>query len=302
MAGRQVRAAEGPPARRASGGRSSRPPRRGPAPSVSMVVVRFLFGAGEAGCFPNITKAFTAWLPPRRARARAGGALAGRAVGRRRHAAAGGGGARPGVVVAAGVRAVRPARVRVGVLLLPLVSRQPARSPVGQRCREAPAHGRREPRVASRPGAVACLCPIALGLAAVDSVRVPELRLVLLRHLVSHVSRADARRDDGPRDAGRAGRPPAVRRRHRIAHLGLLRRRARQAGGRRRPRAQGARRLRLRGGRRVPARCRPPTGAARSRWPCFSGLPGCSTTSPCPARGARAWTWAGGSRGRSRAR
>jgi MFS transporter, ACS family, glucarate transporter len=31
---------------------------------VSMVVTRFLFGAGEAGCFPNVTKAFTMWLPP----------------------------------------------------------------------------------------------------------------------------------------------------------------------------------------------------------------------------------------------
>ena len=29
----------------------------------TMVVVRFLFGAGEAGCFPNITKAFSTWLP-----------------------------------------------------------------------------------------------------------------------------------------------------------------------------------------------------------------------------------------------
>ncbi len=29
----------------------------------SMVVTRFLFGAGEAGCFPNLTKAFSAWLP-----------------------------------------------------------------------------------------------------------------------------------------------------------------------------------------------------------------------------------------------
>src|SRR5829696_6623523 len=29
----------------------------------SMYVCRFLFGAGEAGCFPNLTKAFTAWLP-----------------------------------------------------------------------------------------------------------------------------------------------------------------------------------------------------------------------------------------------
>jgi MFS family permease len=30
---------------------------------VSLLVTRFLFGAGEAGCFPNITKAFTTWLP-----------------------------------------------------------------------------------------------------------------------------------------------------------------------------------------------------------------------------------------------
>lgn len=29
----------------------------------SMWVTRFLFGAGEAGCFPNLTKAFTTWLP-----------------------------------------------------------------------------------------------------------------------------------------------------------------------------------------------------------------------------------------------
>ena len=29
----------------------------------SLVVTRFLFGAGEAGCFPNLTKAFSAWLP-----------------------------------------------------------------------------------------------------------------------------------------------------------------------------------------------------------------------------------------------
>ncbi|MCL5099010.1 MAG: MFS transporter [Candidatus Omnitrophica bacterium] len=29
----------------------------------SMIVCRFLFGAGEAGCFPNLTKIFTIWLP-----------------------------------------------------------------------------------------------------------------------------------------------------------------------------------------------------------------------------------------------
>jgi len=31
----------------------------------SILVTRFLFGAGEAGCFPNLTKVFTTWLPPR---------------------------------------------------------------------------------------------------------------------------------------------------------------------------------------------------------------------------------------------
>jgi MFS transporter, ACS family, glucarate transporter len=30
---------------------------------ISLVVIRFAFGAGEAGCFPNLTKAFTTWLP-----------------------------------------------------------------------------------------------------------------------------------------------------------------------------------------------------------------------------------------------
>lgn len=32
---------------------------------VSMVICRALFGVGEAGCFPNITKIFTVWLPQR---------------------------------------------------------------------------------------------------------------------------------------------------------------------------------------------------------------------------------------------
>jgi ACS family glucarate transporter-like MFS transporter len=30
---------------------------------ISLTVTRFLFGAGEAGCFPNLTKAFDRWLP-----------------------------------------------------------------------------------------------------------------------------------------------------------------------------------------------------------------------------------------------
>lgn len=30
---------------------------------ASMYITRFLFGAGEAGCFPNLTRAFSTWLP-----------------------------------------------------------------------------------------------------------------------------------------------------------------------------------------------------------------------------------------------
>jgi MFS transporter, ACS family, glucarate transporter len=41
---------------------------------LSLVVTRFLFGAGEAGCFPNLTKAFNGWLPADE-RLRAQGAL-----------------------------------------------------------------------------------------------------------------------------------------------------------------------------------------------------------------------------------
>ncbi|HVE42365.1 MAG TPA: MFS transporter [Planctomycetota bacterium] len=31
---------------------------------TSLIIVRFLFGMGEAGCFPNLTRAFSTWLPP----------------------------------------------------------------------------------------------------------------------------------------------------------------------------------------------------------------------------------------------
>ena len=31
--------------------------------AASLITARFIFGAGEAGCFPNLTKAFMIWLP-----------------------------------------------------------------------------------------------------------------------------------------------------------------------------------------------------------------------------------------------
>ena len=42
--------------------------------ATSLVVTRALFGAGEAGCFPNLTRVFTVWLPERE-RERAQGLL-----------------------------------------------------------------------------------------------------------------------------------------------------------------------------------------------------------------------------------
>jgi MFS family permease len=41
---------------------------------VSLIVVRAFFGAGEAGCFPNVTRAFSSWLPAKE-RSRAQGIL-----------------------------------------------------------------------------------------------------------------------------------------------------------------------------------------------------------------------------------
>ena len=47
----------------------------------SLIAVRFLFGMGEAGCFPNLTRAFSTWSPSRRTSsgARSAPALAGAA-------------------------------------------------------------------------------------------------------------------------------------------------------------------------------------------------------------------------------
>src|SRR5678815_1854192 len=40
----------------------------------SLVAIRFLFGAGEAGAFPNLLRAFSAWFPPQE-RGKANGLL-----------------------------------------------------------------------------------------------------------------------------------------------------------------------------------------------------------------------------------
>ncbi|MGH9839104.1 MAG: MFS transporter [Blastocatellia bacterium] len=81
--------------------------------SLSLIVTRFLFGAGEAGCFPNLTKAFTVWLP-REERERAQGIMWMSARFAVRE-------------LAPRVRDLRSDRRRVGGRVLLLVPRQPAR-------------------------------------------------------------------------------------------------------------------------------------------------------------------------------
>ena len=95
---------------------------------VSLTVTRFLFGAGEAGCFPNLTKTFTTWLPHHE-RVRAQGIMW--------LSARWGGAFTPPLVylvfkltvLAACLRNIRLHRNRVGRLFLSLVSRSSARQP-----------------------------------------------------------------------------------------------------------------------------------------------------------------------------
>ena len=97
----------------------------------SLVVTRFLFGAGEAGAFPNMARAFARWFPVRE-RGQANGILfLGSRIGGMLSA--------PvalllirGLGMAHQFRAVRPARSRVGRRLAGVVSR-PAGRPCARR-------------------------------------------------------------------------------------------------------------------------------------------------------------------------
>ena len=132
LAGRSHRAAARADAHRRCGGRSSRrrSVRRGtPRRSSSRET---LFGAGEAGCFPNLTRIFTTWLP-KSERDRAQGLLwlaarwsgaftplAGRLPAR-------------SDVVAPRLRAVRRGRRHLGDRVLHVVPGRSAHAPVGER-------------------------------------------------------------------------------------------------------------------------------------------------------------------------
>ena len=112
---------------------------------VMLVIVRFLFGAGEAGALPNAARVLREWFPDT-SRARAQGLVAA--------AMLLGGAARPGFAVADGpgrlamdVRRLRDVRGRLGRRLLRVVPRRPGRASRDERGRAGLiAEGRKIPQ------------------------------------------------------------------------------------------------------------------------------------------------------------
>ena len=97
--------------------------RAGSGTSRRCIVTRTLFGAGEAGAYPNMTRMFTTWLPHRERERAQADPVAVLALGRRVHAAAGR--LHPAVhVLAPRLRAVRRPRRDLGGGVLPMVPRR----------------------------------------------------------------------------------------------------------------------------------------------------------------------------------
>ena len=100
---------------------------------VSLLVMRFLFGVGEAGAWPSRRADLLPLDPAPRARHGAGHLLRGRASGRRRDAAAGAGLLTQYRRLAGDLRDLRHAGLRLGRRLVRLVPRRSRRAPAGQR-------------------------------------------------------------------------------------------------------------------------------------------------------------------------
>ena len=94
---------------------------------ASLLAVRFLFGMGEAGAFPNVSKTFSRWFPAAERGTAQGIFFAGAHLG---------GGLTPLLVAGAaarhalanGLRRLRRGRIRLGGGLVPLVPRRAGRS------------------------------------------------------------------------------------------------------------------------------------------------------------------------------
>ncbi len=222
-----------------------------------LLLTRFLFGAGEAGAFPNASVVVARWFPPTQRATMSGVNLMASQVG----------GAIAPFLVAADPDALRLAHVvlrvwrgghPVGggvVRVVPRLARGDARAAPASVRRHASSRrhaGSRESRVP-----VARCFPVADGVGAAGAGLLLRLRLQLLPDLVSHVPGQGPRlQRDQPAALGaavRGGRRRESRRR----------RRQRRAGPAARPPARpAADRRRRPGGRRPPSpwpRCSPST-------------------------------------------
>ncbi len=105
---------------------------------LSLWIIRFLFGAGEAGCFPILTRMLSVWLPARERVTAQALLWALRALGRSGNAAPGAGLHHP-VRLEMVVRGIRGRGLSVVRYLLVLVQGQPQAAHFGQRCRKGTA-------------------------------------------------------------------------------------------------------------------------------------------------------------------
>ena len=164
---------------------------------TSLWVIRFLFGAGEAGCFPNLTRMLSQLAAARRARPRAGADVGVHALGRRRRRRRLRCSAINAVRLALGfVRSACSASSGCCAFLL-LVQ---GRSRRAQRVNAAELELLREVQRTWSAHHQRALDPHP-GAAADDragaSVFLLLLRLVLLRHLAAHLSARGARPERG---------------------------------------------------------------------------------------------------------
>ena len=110
----------------------------------SLLLIRFLFGAGEAGAFPNAARVVTRWFPEHeRGRVRGGDHV--RLAGRGDRRAAAVGLHDPLRRLAVDVRDLRRGRRGVGGGVLPVVPRRPGPTPSHERRRARPHRRRRRP-------------------------------------------------------------------------------------------------------------------------------------------------------------
>ena len=158
----------------------------------SLLLIRFLFGAGEAGAWPNVARTFSRWFPRRDRGTVQGHVFHGRASRRRPDA-----GARHRAARVHGlanvVHRVRIDRVHLGARVVSMVSRYAGRAPGCQR-RRTHVHRRRhrQGRASPRKDAMEAAARQPHGDLPLPDVLHADLRQCVLCHVAAHVSGVDA--------------------------------------------------------------------------------------------------------------